>query len=263
MNSSNNIVDNDNYGFIVSRHVNSEKTNKYWNNCVKCLRQLYPFKKIVIIDDNSNYNYVKADADYQNLEIIQSEFPGRGELLPYYYFYKKHFFQNAVIIHDSVFFHKRICFEKLNGIKVLPLWYFNKDTDNVSRTMHISNVLNQKYRIQQKFTLNDNVMGLNHDKWYGCFGVQSYIQYDFLNFIANKYALFKLLNVVKCRSDRCCLERIFGIIFATENHELLKHKSLLGDIFRYQTWGYTYDDYEKDLRMRKIPKYIIKVWTGR
>ena len=49
----------DNYGFIISRHVNSEKTNKYWNNCVKCLRHLYPFKKIVIIDDNSNYNMLK------------------------------------------------------------------------------------------------------------------------------------------------------------------------------------------------------------
>ena len=43
-----------------------------------------------------------------------------------------------------------ICFEKLNGIKVLPLWYFNKDTENVTRTIHITNVLNQKYHIQKK-----------------------------------------------------------------------------------------------------------------
>ena len=39
------------YGFIITRHVNSEKTNKYWNKCVKCIRTFYPLKKIIIIDD--------------------------------------------------------------------------------------------------------------------------------------------------------------------------------------------------------------------
>ena len=37
------------YGFIITRHVNSEKTNKYWNKCVKCIRTFYPLKKIIII----------------------------------------------------------------------------------------------------------------------------------------------------------------------------------------------------------------------
>jgi hypothetical protein len=39
----------DNYGFIISRHVNSEQTNQYWNQCVKLIRTYYPLKKIVII----------------------------------------------------------------------------------------------------------------------------------------------------------------------------------------------------------------------
>jgi hypothetical protein len=73
------------FGFIITRHVNSEQTNKYWNHSVKLLRTFYPYRKIIIIDDNSNQNYVKADFDYKNIQIIQSEFPGRGELLPYYY----------------------------------------------------------------------------------------------------------------------------------------------------------------------------------
>ena len=100
------------FGFIITRHVNSESTNRYWNHSVKCLRTLYPLKKIIIIDDNSNYNFVKADFNYKNIEIIQSEFKGRGELLPYYYYLKNKFFENAVILHDSVFFHKRVYFEK-------------------------------------------------------------------------------------------------------------------------------------------------------
>ena len=76
------------FGFIITRHVNSEKSNKYWNRCVKLLRTFYPHRQIVIIDDNSNYAFVKSDADYRNLTIIQSEFHGRGELLPYYYYIK-------------------------------------------------------------------------------------------------------------------------------------------------------------------------------
>jgi hypothetical protein len=252
-----------NFGFIITRHVNSEKTNMYWNQCVKLLRTYYPKCNIIIIDDNSNQNFVKADFAYKNTFVVQSEYPGRGELLPYIYFIKNDWFENAVIIHDSVFFHQRINFERFQGIKVLPLWHFNQDKENIYQILNLSNVLSNNYHIQKKLTLNDHIMGLNFDRWYGCFGVQSYIQLDFLTLLANKYNLFNLLTVVKCRPDRCCLERIFGTIFITEYPSLLKQKSLFGDIFNYQTWGYSYDQYENDIKQKRLPKYIVKIWTGR
>ena len=114
------------YGFIITRHVRCEETNKYWNNSIRCLRYLYPHRKIVIIDDNSNPNFLKEENSYENIQVINSEFIGRGELLPYYYYLKYKFFQNAVIIHDSVFFHKKIKFEAMKNVKVLPLWHFNE-----------------------------------------------------------------------------------------------------------------------------------------
>ena len=40
------------FGFIITRHVNSVKTNNYWNHCVKLIRTFYPLRKIIIIDDN-------------------------------------------------------------------------------------------------------------------------------------------------------------------------------------------------------------------
>ena len=80
-----------NFGFILTRHVNSMTTNNYWNQCIRCIKRFYPSTKIIVIDDNSNYDFVKADYDYKNIEIIQSEFKGRGELLAYYYFYKRKF----------------------------------------------------------------------------------------------------------------------------------------------------------------------------
>ena len=56
-NSYNNI---DNYGFIITRHVNSEITNKYWNKCIQHIRINYPNKKIVVIDDNSKKEFLNS-----------------------------------------------------------------------------------------------------------------------------------------------------------------------------------------------------------
>ena len=81
---------------------------------MKLIRSFYPFSKIIIIDDNSNYDFVKADVEYKNVEFIQSEYPGKGELLPYIYYARHKWFERAVIIHDSVFIHKRIPFGKIN-----------------------------------------------------------------------------------------------------------------------------------------------------
>lgn len=251
------------YGFIISRHVNSEKTNKYWNNCVKLIRIFYPTKLIVIIDDNSKQEYVKAEHDYQNIIIIQSEFPGRGELLPYYYFYKNKFFDNAVILHDSVFIHKKIQFEKLIGLKVLPLWHFDSDKENVQNTLRISNVLSNNIEIQKRLALNEKILGLKNLKWNGVFGVQSFINHTFLTQIQNKYNVLNMVHTIKNRKDRCCLERIMGAIFSHEVSSLTKLKSLLGSIFDHQKWGYTYEEYINDINHGRLPKLVIKVWTGR
>ena len=255
-----------NFGFIITRHVNSENTNRYWNHSIKLLRIFYPTKKIVIIDDNSDTNFLKADYDYSNVEIIQSEFPGRGELLPYYYFIKNKFFENAVIIHDSVFFHKRINFEVLKGTNVLPLWYFDADNENESNTIKLIENLKNKIIIQDK--LKYNVVAsfsiANDKRWSGCFGCQSYINHDFLLHIENKYKISSLTQVVQNRTDRCGLERIMGCIFCTEYPRTNTSKSAFGNILRYPCSGkYSYDMYNTDLKKGTIKKEVVKIWTGR
>ena len=250
------------FGFIITRHVNSEKTNRYWNHSVKLLRTYYPHKKIIIIDDNSNQEFVKADFEYKNIEIVQSEFPGRGELLPYYYFIKNNYFDNAVIIHDSVFFHKRINFELLNNIQVIPLWFFYSDKENIENTIRICSVLKNSYQLIQNLN-NDTINMMPKQNWYGCFGVQSYINRNFLLGLENKYNITNMLLKVKNRLDRCCLERIMGCIFYTENQKISEQKSLLGDIMKYHVWGYNFENYESSLKKGNIPKYIVKIWTGR
>jgi hypothetical protein len=252
------------FGFIITRHINSEKTNEYWNQSIKLLRKFYPKTKIIIIDDNSNEKFIKSYNQYENIDIIKSEFPGRGELLPYFYFIKNKYFENAVILHDSVFFHKRINFEVLNGKDVLPIWHFNPDKENIVQTLILSRYLNNSFNIQQKITLNDNVIGMPQIKWYGCFGSQCYINHSFLMKLEKKYNITSLVNIIKDRSSRCCLERIIGCLFFTENPLLFHSKSLLGDIMLYQKWcDYTYDKYINNLQHGFVPKPIVKIWTGR
>ena len=204
------------FGFIITRHVNSEQTNKYWNHNIKLLRTHYPLKKIVIIDDNSNYSFVKADFDYKNVETIQSEYPGRGELLPY--------------------------------------------------LLRIASYLRNNSFIKQRLTGSEmNILGMSSkDKFNLCFGGQTFISHRFLSALERKYNINNLVNAVTCRTDRCGLERILGLLFNNEYKDLNKIKSINGDIrSHYSSFVYNFDNYLADLNNNIVRGTFVKVWTGR
>ena len=252
------------YGFIITRHVNSEKTNKYWNQCVKLIRTFYPFKQIIIIDDNSNQDFIKADHDYKNIIIIQSEYPGRGELLPYFYFVKNKWFENAVIIHDSVFIHNRIPFEKFT-MPVVPFWHHIYDKENLPNLLRICSGLKNTYTLNQRLYGSEiNILGIQKSNFNLCFGVQSYINLSFLEMLENKYNFTNLVNFVHNRTDRCGLERIMGLLFCEEFPKLKRIKSLFGDILvQPSAFNYNYEQYETDFKKKRFIKPFIKVWSGR
>ena len=252
-----------NYGFIITRHVNSEITNKYWNQSVKLIRSIYPLRQIVIIDDNSNQEFVKSDFDYKNLTIIQSEFPQRGELLPYYYYLKYKWFPNAVIIHDSLFIHSKIHFELFNT-PVLPLWHHNYDKENLPNILRITSVLTNNSIIMNKLNDNVGILSLNFHKFNLCFGCQTFIKLELLELLERKYKITNLLSVIRNRSDRCALERVMGLLFCHECPKLTKLNSLFGDILtKYRSQIYNFDEYMCDLKNNKLRYPFIKVWTGR
>jgi hypothetical protein len=243
------------FGFIITRHVNSEKTNKYWNINVKLLNRFYPNKLIVIIDDNSNKNFLKPIFQLKNVLIIQSNYPKRGELLPYIYFIYNKWFEKAVIIHDGVFFHRRIPFEKIKS-PAIPLWHFN----NYFTRINLPNILKTanylKYSKFIKYHLSNNTI------YNGCFGVQSVIKHKFLVYLNNKYKLQNLIHGINSREERCSLERIMGLLFFLETKI---RTSVLGSIFkqRFEANYYTFDNYINDVKRKRIPSYVIKVFTGR
>ena len=252
-----------NYGFIITRHVNSEKTNKYWNRCVKLIKIHYPDKPIVVIDDNSNTQFVNIEHNYDNITYIQSEWPGRGELLPYVYYLRHKWFPNAVIIHDSLFIHSKINFD-LFGMNVMPLWHHNYDKENLPNIVRIASALTNNQILKKKLTNEFQLLGLNTDKFSLCFGCQSYIKLNFLEHLQRKYNITNLVNVIHCRSDRCALERVMGLLFCQEYAPLNHMSSLFGDILtKYRNSVYTYDEYIEDFKNKRLRYPFIKVWTGR
>ena len=239
------------YGFIIIRYVNSPTTNRYWNHAVKMLQIYYPQRLIVIIDDNSQQNFLKADKPYKNVTVIQSQYPRRGELLPYIYFAQNKWFDRAVILHDSVFFHRRIPFENIQ-LPVVTLWGFDK----VNNHDHLPTTL--KLIKQLKYPKIITNYYLSNKQWVGCFGVQSYISHNFLTYIMNKYQIQNLVNVVTTREQRCSLERIFAVIFHMETKIT---KNLFGYI---RDWSLTFNHYIKTLRKyKKVTGPVVKVFTGR
>lgn len=260
---------NANFGFIISRHVNSELTNKYWNQSVKLIRTFYPYRQIIIIDDNSDYNFVNAQFPYQNLTIIQSEFPGRGELLPYHYYLKYKWFPNAVILHDSVFIHRRIQFEGFK-VPVIPLWHHDYDSENIHNLNRIASGLTNNGQLMNALSDNNNSIlslrsfGNNDSKYKLCFGTQAFIKLNFLEGLENKYRISNLVNFIQNRTDRQGLERIMGLLFCIEYPGLSNQKSLFGDILtKNKCFSYNYDNYIEDLKKGKVIYRFVKVWSGR
>jgi hypothetical protein len=230
-------------GFIILRHVNNELTNEYWKHCYLCIRKFYPENSIIIIDDNSNYDYIIShNFELYKTTIINSEFPKRGELLPYYYYLRNKLFDTAVIIHDSVFINKYIDF---NVDKYKLIWDFEHHWDQIEDETKMIQSFNNKELLE--FYENKSL-------WDGCFGGMSIITFDYLQFINNKYDLNNLLDYILCRHNRCSFERVIACILQKEHPKSV----LYGNIHNYMPWGINY--FQKQ-DFDNLP--IIKVWSGR
>lgn len=242
------------FGFITTRCVVSEATNQYWNQSYRTIRKHYPKNMVMIIDDHSDPRFVRLDEDLVlgNCVIISSEFRGAGEILPYYYFLKYRLFDKAVILHDSVFFNNPdIDFNRVDD--VLFLWHF---------TQHQYDNVNDEVGLLGHLRDRDDLVGFYFQKtsWHGCFGGQSVISYDFLRKIEDRHSLSNIVHHIKDRCKRYAVERVLGCILTFYKRSLHQQPSLLGSIYKYMSWGYTYEMYMNDPKPN-LP--LVKVWSER
>ena len=242
-------------GFIIVRHVNSPTTNEYWIEAYHCIRRLYPQHWILIVDDDSIQSFIVYHFTMRRCKVISSEFPRAGELLGYYYFYKTQMFTQAVILHDSVFLQR-----KLPPVKepVLFLWHFVDPPGHIREEKQwIAKLPKDTFSLLRLYD--------KKKEWHGCFGVQSVITLEFLQFLEKKYHfLERLLPLVNNRFDRQCMERVFALLCSVECSYLHQHPSLFGEIHHYVVpWGFTFEKYRNssDAYKKSIP--AVKVWTGR
>ncbi len=228
-------------GFILLRHVNNALTNIYWQHSYNCIRKNYPDNHILIIDDNSNPEFLTYKELY-NTTIINSEYKRRGELLPYYYYLKNRLFDTAVILHDSTFINRYIDFT-VETYKIL--WDFEHNWDQIEDETNMISSFNDA-----------DLLAFYNNKslWTGCFGGMSVIKYDFLKTLNDKYDLSKLLTHITTRYNRCSFERVIACLFQKEG----KVSVLFGNILKYCPWGIGFDQRDK---FNHLP--ITKIWTGR
>ena len=190
--------------------------------------------------------------------------------MAYYYFHTLRPFQKACILHDSVFVQKHVDFGNSKD-DVSFLWGFNPvlcenigdETDLINKLNH-SNTLLEIYK--------------DTSKWIGCFGCMSVITLPFLDRLVDKYDIFRLLDIIKNRHDRMCLERIIGLMFVAEQTGC---NLMFGDIARFPKHFYfTYADYLDWKKHKYVSNAIsfrpspspktpydqypfLKVWSGR
>jgi hypothetical protein len=203
----------------------------------------YPDNKVVIIDDNSNHNFVTSHA-VTNTMFVKGEFPARGELLPYLHFLKERFFDTAVMLHDSTFVNRWIDFST-DEYKIL--WSFEHWWDKVDEEGEL-------IRLGNDPILTDFY---HKQKWVGCFGAMAVITHDYLVKINSNFKLALLVPHVTSRAKRICFERVIATLlqfYSSKDDQPV----LFGDIIVYNTYGITFDQKEANAHLP-----ITKVWTGR
>ena len=238
------------FGFIISRHVNSPLTNKYWIECCLCIRKYYKENWIIIIDGNSDYNYVNSfNIEINNLRVIKSEYPNSGEFSPFIYYIREKYFDTAVIIHDSIFVNSYIDF---NIDLFAVFWDFHKCNDKGLLPL-IDDILSV-------FEDKDELISLYHKRdRVSIFGSNVVITHDALMKVNEKYNFDLLIPKMQNKAQRCCLERVLPILLykTFPDHSF---KLYFGDILKYMQFGVRYSCYENN-RLNHLP--LIKVWTFR
>jgi hypothetical protein len=252
-------------GFYVLRHMNSADSMEYWYTAYTCIRRVYPSAPIIILDDNSRKEFVEnaknrqREAELTNTKIeTYPDYPGRGEMLPYYSFYRNHPFEKAVMFHDSTFLNgKPMDIEGVQDVRYL--WHFDDHQwDDTTNEKRVIDLLANKDAVERLWS--------NKSAWVGCFGVQTVIDHAALVTIVDKYKLFNCLSVVSTRPMRMAMERVFSVLCTLEYPTLATRPSLFGIIHQFplRPFSYSYKEYSADVGTPVLEDLsIVKVWSGR
>lgn len=245
------------YVFVILRHLRNVRDNDLWISSYNSIRKFYT-NKIIIIDDNSEVNTVNGKL--VNTEIIYSEAPGAGEILPYYYFLKYMWADRMIFLHDSMFINRPFKNSELDG-SIKFHWYFNDNLNDSRKINNYITMLNNGDKIKE-FISNPGT------KWLACFGATTICDLSMIKYFEEEYKLFStLIFSIRNRKDREAFERVFGIVLWFEGIFENDECSNFGDILKYpgafESENNNYETTAYILRQKGYDTAIMKVWRGR
>ena len=254
------------FGFIMTRCVRSPTHNELWRENYRCLRRHFPTAPIVIIDDYSDLTQVDQNFRMTNAAVIYSELPpGKGEILPYYYFYHRRPFYKAVILNDAMLLQRReplwSAIQSTSDFRYL--WYFDDFRDNeLEEQLYLISALKAKH--QDRLRDLHTRAGL----WTGCFSSASIMTWDFVSHLHHTYGLLDMVPAIEGRKDRMGLERVMGLLTADAADRDLTQSpdrwSVFGSILKHRKTGsYHWQDYVHDKAHGDIAEPMVKIWNGR
>jgi len=249
---------NNSYVFVILRHIRQPKDNDLWISSYNSIRKYYT-NKIIIIDDNSMINTVNGKL-YET-EIIQSEFAGAGEVLPFYYFLQQKWADVMIFLHDSMFINRPFKDDELDQ-DVKYHWYFK--TNGLDDQRKIKNYL-------QLLSHHKDLVDFYTDpnsSWRGVYGATLIIPYNIVSYLEEKYNIFTTLAMtIKSRKDRETFERVLGILLCYEGSVNGENCSNFGDILKYpdafDSENNNVDTASHIVTQRGYNTAILKVWRGR
>ena len=249
----------ENYVIYITRHMHNEETSKYWEVSCKLLREIYKKIKIIVIDDNSNEEYLKNDKYYEDIEFKYTEHIKRGELLAYYYFLNENTENKKYMmyIHDSVFIineiHKLLIEESYT-----PFWWFvshcHIDTDGLIDIIEKNSSVNKELILNRLHNISS---------WEGVFGAMGIISHEYLKKMNELLNINDLMDVINTRESRCNFERIVGILNLENNEKLFGSIHSFNYLNFNMLWHMNYDTYINNKEELKCKTCIVKFFSGR
>ena len=237
------------YVFVILRNIQQAMDNELWLSCYNSIRQYYT-NQIIIIDDNSSIN--TYNGKLVNTDVIQSEFNGAGEILPYIYFQKQRWADTMIFMHDSMVLHRTFTEDELDH-EVVFHWHFKETSQDLIKK---SSTLLSLLRVSSEV----NTYALSGE-WIGCFGGALIIDIAVVDMLEEKYKISNLTTYVRTRKQRQLVERVIGILLSYEK----KVRSNFGDITKFP-YPFEVNSLQATVKNISYANYntaIIKIWRGR
>lgn len=251
------VVNGKTYVFVILRHLRTGSDNDLWISSYNSIRRHYT-NKIIIIDDNSLINTVNGKL-YQT-DILQSDYAGAGETLPYYYFLMHRWADRMIFVHDTMFLYRSFRIEEVDTDCRFHWSFVHSDATSTARLQQIIPSLRNHQELMPYIN--------QPESWRACFGVAMVVGIEVVERLEQKYKLFSTMTMmVRNRKDREMAERLVGLVLFHEDIVTTETCSNFGDILAYPSafqseWS-NLSTARYQLEHAGYDSALIKVWRGR